>query len=175
MTSTDLATDAMPSERYASLSGFYSADQRRVRSRELDVGLWWREDGDGPLHRAAWVADTGELYLVRLGAPADGGGQVELLALVGSRERLEDALDGWREQCGGPHSLDWLRERLDGLCVCPPLRSSASAGSAPDRPAGQAPMGRRSRRTGGTAGVRRDRGRAYPGAPPPAGRRTGHR
>jgi hypothetical protein len=175
MTGTDLATDATASERYASLAGFYNADQQRLRSRELDVGLWWRESGDGPLHRAAWVADTGELYLVRLGAPADGGGQVELLARVGSRERLEDALDGWREQCGGPHSLSWLRQRLGRLRARPAIRSSTSAGSAADRPAGQAPTGRRSRRTGGTAGARRDRGLAYPGAQPPAGRQTGRR
>lgn len=175
MTRTDLATDPRPGERYASLAGFYNADQRRVRSRELDVGLWWREHDRGPLHRAAWVLDTGELYLVRLGTPADGGGQVELLARVGSRERLEHVLDGWREQCGGPHSLGWLRQRLGWPRARPGLRSSASAGGAPDRPQAQAPTGRRTRRTGGTAGARRDRGRAYPGAQPPAGRQTGRR
>jgi hypothetical protein len=175
MTSTDLATDLGPSEHYASLARFYSADRRRLSSRELDVGLWWREDSDGPLHRAAWVRDTGELYLVRLSAPADGGGQVELLARVGSREHLEHALDGWREQCGGPHSLGWLRQRLGRLRARPPIRSSVSAGSARDRPAAQAPTGRLSRRTGGTAGARRDRGRAYPGAQPPADRQKGRR
>ena len=58
---------APPLERYRSLASFYAADRRRIDSRELDVGLWWREDADGPLHRAAWVSDTGELYLVRLG------------------------------------------------------------------------------------------------------------
>jgi hypothetical protein len=98
-------------ERFDSLADFYRADVRRARSRELDVGLWWREQANGPLHRAAWVADTGELYLVRLGAPAAGGGEVELLARVSSRERLEAALDGWRERCGAPRSLAWLRAR----------------------------------------------------------------
>jgi hypothetical protein len=95
--------------RYRSLSSFYNADPRRIRSREHDVGLWWREAADGPLHRAAWVSDTEELYLVRLGPVEDGGGEVEVLA-VAERERLERALAGWREQCGNPRSLSWLRE-----------------------------------------------------------------
>ena len=44
---------------FASLADFYDGDSRRLSSPERDVGLWWR-DGDGePLHRAAWVEDTG--------------------------------------------------------------------------------------------------------------------
>jgi hypothetical protein len=74
------------SVRYDSLSAFYRADSRRVHSRERDVGLWWREDAQDPLHRAAWVT------------VADG-------------ERLEQVLDGWRERCGEPRSLSWLRRR----------------------------------------------------------------
>ncbi len=105
----------MPPERYGSLAGFYRANPRRVESRELDVGLWWREGENGPLHRAAWVSDTGELYLVRLGAQADGGGSVEVLAKVEDRESLERAFDGWREHCGEPRSLAWLRERAARL------------------------------------------------------------
>jgi hypothetical protein len=102
-------------ERYRSLALFYTADTRRVHSRELDVGLWWRDDPDGPLHRAAWVCDTGELYLVRLGPLQEGGGEVEVLAKVAERERLESVLSGWREQCGAPRSLRWLRDRADRL------------------------------------------------------------
>jgi hypothetical protein len=94
---------------------FYTADPRRVRSRECDVGLWWREDAHGPLHRAAWVSDTGELYLVRLGPVEQGGGRVEVLATVAQRERLESVLEGWRERCGEPRSLVWLRERAARL------------------------------------------------------------
>jgi hypothetical protein len=101
-----------PLTRYRSLASFYAADPRRVRSRELDVGLWWREDAGGPLHRAAWVSDTGELYLVRLGPSQEGGGEVEVLATVAERERLESVLEGWREQCGAPCSLTWLREHV---------------------------------------------------------------
>ncbi len=114
MTRTDLRQRRSPT-RYRSLSNFYTGDPRRIHSRELDIGLWWREDPDSPLHRAAWIVDTGELYLVRLGPPEHGGGQVELLATVADRERLESVLEGWREQCGQPRSLTWLRERAARL------------------------------------------------------------
>ncbi len=111
----DVRERITPRECYESLGGFYAADQRRVRSRELDVGLWWREQPDGPLHRAAWVSDTGELYLVRLGSTADGGGRVEVLAREADGDRLEQALSGWRERCGQPYSLKWLRQRAGVL------------------------------------------------------------
>jgi hypothetical protein len=150
-------------QRYRSLASFYTADDRRILSRERDVGLWWREDLDGPLHRAAWVSDTGELYLVRLGSAEDGGGQVEVLATVTNSEQLEEALEGWRERCGEPRSLSWLRERA-ALSLC------ESADSAPDRPAEAAPTVRPSRRTGGTAGGYLGRGRVLPVAPRPAHR-----
>jgi hypothetical protein len=101
--------------RYDSLQAFYASDPRRARSRECDVGLWWRESPDGPLHRAAWVKDTGELYLVRLGPGEQGGGRVEVLAQVAEHERLEQALAGWQGHCGGPQSLNWLRERVARL------------------------------------------------------------
>ena len=96
---------------YPSLATFYNSERRRLCSRELDVGLWWREDPEGPLHRAAWIYETGELYLVRLGPETQGGGRVELLAQVDSRERLESLLTGWRDRCGRPRSLAWLRAR----------------------------------------------------------------
>jgi hypothetical protein len=101
--------------RYRSLTNFYRADAARVHSRERDMGLWWREHANGPLHRAAWVSDTGELYLVRLGPAEQGGGQVEVLAIVSDGERLEQVLEGWRSRCGQPRSLSWLRERARRL------------------------------------------------------------
>lgn len=109
------ATDRpAPGEQFRSLSNFYLGDRRRISSRERDIGLWWRE-GDGPLHRAAWVSETGELYLVRLGPPDEGGGEVELLAIVEDEELLERELDGWRDVCAQPDSLRWLRERATAL------------------------------------------------------------
>lgn len=101
--------------RYSSLSAFYIADQRRVESKESDVGLWWREAVDGPLHRAAWVKDTGELYLTRLGPAEEGGGEVEVLAVLDDEEYLGKVLRGWRQQCGRPGSLAWLRERAEAV------------------------------------------------------------
>jgi hypothetical protein len=96
--------------RYRSLEHFYRADARRRDSDERDVGLWWRESGSEPIHRAAWVRDTGELYLVRLG-PGPDGGTVELLGFAGDERELDVALRGWREQCGRERSLSWLRGR----------------------------------------------------------------
>jgi hypothetical protein len=157
------ATGVQQLKRYRSLASFYTADDRRIHSRERDVGLWWRDDVDGPLHRAAWVNDTGELYLVRLGSAEDGGGRVEVLTTVLDGEQLEEALEGWRERCGEPRSLSWLRERAA-------VSSSASAGSAPDHPVAVAPTVRPSRRIGGTAGGSPGRRRVLPGAPQPAHR-----
>lgn len=118
MKRTDAGRPPVPAGRYQSLESFYSADPRRIHSREQDVGLWWRDETDGPLHRAAWVSDTGELYLARLGPDEDedeDGGRVEVLARVEDRERMESALEGWRERCGEPRSLSWLRERAREL------------------------------------------------------------
>jgi hypothetical protein len=169
MSHVGFATEDPPRERYDSLAHFYNADERRVRSRELDVGLWWREDADGPLHRAAWVNDTGELYLVRLG-PADvGGGLVEVLARVDDRALLDSVLDGWRERCGEPRSLEWLRERA---ALRLPVRSADSARA---RRRESAPRVRPTRRTDGTAGGCQDRGPVLPAAPRPLDRSAARR
>ena len=94
---------------FASLTEFTCARPERVQSRECDYGLAWR---DGPnVYRAAWIADTGELYIVQLGEPEDGGGHVELLATGGDLEQTRRALLGWRSACGHEESLSWLRER----------------------------------------------------------------
>jgi hypothetical protein len=114
MNDSDGSPKAAP-ERYPSLAAFYNCDPDRLASRELDVGLWWREESDGPLHRAAWVNDTGELYLVRLGPASLGGGTVEVLARVADSEQLERLMVGWREHCGEPSSLSWLRERAASI------------------------------------------------------------
>jgi len=134
MTRTDRERLEAPCPRYRSLASFYTADPRRIHSRELDIGLLWREDACDPPYRAAWVSDTGELYLVRLGPPEQGGGQVEVLATVVDRERLESVLDGWREQCGAPRSLTWLRDRADRLRA--PDKKIGTPGYAPGHGAG---------------------------------------
>ena len=168
MRQSDSSTDNREGERYESLARFYNADERRLRSPELDVGLWWREALDGPLHRAAWVTDTGELYLVQLGPAEDGGGRVEVLASVAERDLLERVLAGWRERCGQPQSLTWLRRRAS-------LTRLASADDARARPGEAAPRARPSRRTAETEGGCPDHGRASPVALRPADRLAGRR
>jgi hypothetical protein len=102
-------------DRYRSLSNFYLADARRIASRERDLGLWWRAGLHGPVHRAAWVRDTGELYIVRLGPAEDGTGEVEVLGRARDRNELEQALEGWRDVCPQPDSMTWLRHRAESL------------------------------------------------------------
>src|SRR5262249_54262077 len=82
---------------HLSLGAFYAADKRRDISREHDIGLWWLgDDWHAPRYRAAWVDQTGELYVMQHeGMP--GGGRVDVVATASSLEEIERRLDGWRE------------------------------------------------------------------------------
>ena len=91
---------------YPSLEAFYAQDGRRRSSRERDVGLWWRGRG-GASYRAAWVQETGEVYLLRHGRPDCKGGPVRLLGSYTVRE-VEQTFAGWRDICGRPRSRVWL-------------------------------------------------------------------
>jgi hypothetical protein len=99
------------STTYLSLGSFYAADKRRNISREHDVGLWWLgADWQAPRFRAAWVAETGELYVMQHeGTP--GGGRVDVVA-TGTLDEIERRLEGWREVVGEWGSVRWLLERL---------------------------------------------------------------
>jgi hypothetical protein len=116
--------------RFATLAAFYGEDPRRAASREVDVGLWWREAEGDALHRAAWVTATGELYAVRLGPAQDAQPAVELLGAFADEAAVQAALDGWRERCGEPGSLAWLRARAAAALRAPgsdaPARAAAS-------------------------------------------------
>jgi hypothetical protein len=105
--------------RYRTLHNFYVADVRRRRSKEEDVGLWWRVGAHGPLYRAAWVRATGELYVTRLGLQ-HGCGDVAVLGRARDRDALARALDGWQEACSQPDSMTWLRHRAARLA--PPVK-----------------------------------------------------
>jgi hypothetical protein len=100
----------MIKQSFLTLNAFYSADRRRLRSRERDVGLAWRAE-DGITFRAAWVQETGEVYLVRHGAPTAGGGRVDLLARRFGLGELQRAIHGYRDVCGRPDSLSWFLNR----------------------------------------------------------------
>jgi hypothetical protein len=98
---------------YLSLGAFYASDPARRHSRERDVGLFWRSR-QGPTYRAAWVRDTGELYLFQHALGGRGGGSVHLLAPPLSERELERRLVGWEDVCGREGSLEWLLERMAG-------------------------------------------------------------
>jgi hypothetical protein len=106
---------ASRANRYRSLRNFYLADRCRRSSREDDVGLWWRVGLHGPLYRAAWVRNTGELYVTRLGRHQDGAGEVQVLGRADDRHQLDAALNGWQDACPAPDSLTWLRHRAASL------------------------------------------------------------
>jgi hypothetical protein len=123
---------------YLSLGAFYAADRRRDISRERDVGLWWLgDDWHAPRFRAAWVEQTGELYVMQHeGTP--GGGRVDVVAHVATRDELETRLDGWRDMVGEWGSLRWLLERLGPLVPAHLLRL-AGLGAPPELPRVQRP------------------------------------
>jgi hypothetical protein len=49
---------------FPTVEAFYTADERRRRSPELDYGVWWRRRG--VVYRLTWVEATGELIAVQL-------------------------------------------------------------------------------------------------------------
>ena len=121
----------MAATTYLSLGAFYAADKRRDISREVDVGLWWLgDDWHAPRFRAAWVAETSELYLMQHEGTA-GGGRVDVVATATSLDEVERRLDGWRDVVGEWGSLRWLVERL-GPTV--PAHIVAAAGMSPAVP-----------------------------------------
>lgn len=98
---------------YPSLEAFYAADRRRRHSRERDVGLFWRGRGASTF-RAAWIQETGEVYLFRHGLPADGGGTVDLVDRRFGLGELHTAIRGYGEVCGRRGSLAWFLDRVSG-------------------------------------------------------------
>jgi hypothetical protein len=103
------ASDSMD----AGLRAFYAADPRRGPSLERDLGLNWTSV-HGATYRAAWIADTQELYAVRHSGDAEEA-RVTVLARL-APEALERALAGWRRisESGLPGSYEWLLERARG-------------------------------------------------------------
>ncbi|MEA2378312.1 MAG: hypothetical protein QOD13_2219 [Thermoleophilaceae bacterium] len=108
---------------FASMDDFVRADLSRLTSAELDFGVQWR-DGADRSYRAAWVEETGELYVVQAGPTSKGGGHVEVLGAT-DREGVEAALDGWREQ----GSITWMRGRARRLPPVPKGRALRRIGA----------------------------------------------
>ncbi|MEA2322719.1 MAG: hypothetical protein QOD81_2569 [Solirubrobacteraceae bacterium] len=97
---------------YPGVGAFYASDPARRRSPEIDFGGPWRTVAFGPTYRAAWLSSTGELFVVRLGSRASGGGTVEVLAHVPEIRVLAEMLSGWQRVCGSFDSIRWLRARI---------------------------------------------------------------
>ena len=117
---------------YLSLGAFYASDPARRTSRERDVGLFWRSQ-KGPTYRAAFVHDTGELYLFQHALGGRGGGSVQLFAERLTERELDVRLAGWEDVCGRKGSYEWLLERM---------------GAAVPEPTPPRPQGRRFMRRG---------------------------
>jgi hypothetical protein len=105
---------------------FYEQDERRRRSEEIEFGTDWT-DARGVRYQVSWVADTGELYVMReplvkmaedpfgdlftASVPTDEL-SVAVLGWVPSRAEVETLLSGWEAAMGSPDGVSWLAERL---------------------------------------------------------------
>ena len=105
---------------------FYEADERRRRSEEIEFGTDWG-DVQGARYELSWVADTGELYVMReplvkmtedpfgdvfnAAVPTDGL-SVAVVGWIPERAAVEDVLAGWQEAMAAPDGIGWLAQRL---------------------------------------------------------------
>jgi hypothetical protein len=116
---------------------FYSADERRRQSAEVEFGTNWF-DAKGSRYELSWVEDTGELYvMLELLPEVDswtpfGDVEVEnmpvdrvLVVVVGhvpTLQQVETILAGWPDQMAKPDGIAWVAERLraNGVPATPP-------------------------------------------------------
>ena len=119
------------SRSYLSLAPSTTPIPLAARSLERDVGRFWRSRR-GATFRAAWLHDTGELYLVQHALDGRGGGMVHLLPPTMGESELERRLAGWPDVSDREGSLEWLLARVRGRT---PARRPSRAG-LPGRAAG---------------------------------------
>jgi hypothetical protein len=116
---------------------FYSADERRRQSAEVEFGTNWFDD-TGNRYELSWVEDTGELYaMLELIPEADSWtpfGDIEVenlpvdrlvVTVVGNiptLEEVEGILAGWSEKMATPDGISWVAERLrsNGVAAAEP-------------------------------------------------------
>ena len=116
---------------------FYSADERRRQSAEVEFGTNWF-DANGSRYELSWVEDTGELYtMLELVPEVDswtpfGDSEVEqipadrvLVMVIGylpTIESVEAVLSGWPDEMAKPDGISWVAERLRaaGIATAPP-------------------------------------------------------
>jgi hypothetical protein len=106
---------------------FYSSDERRRQSSEVELGTNWF-DAKGSRYELSWVQDTGELYIMlELVPEADswtpfGDSEVEempvdrvlvmVVGYVASLDEVEAVLAGWPDEMDKPDGISWVAERL---------------------------------------------------------------
>jgi hypothetical protein len=116
---------------------FYSADERRRQSAEVELGTNWF-DANGSRYELSWVEDTGELYaMLELVPEADSWtpfGDIEVEAVsvdsvlvqvictIPTLEEVERILSGWSEHMSDPNGVAWVADRLraNGIEVASP-------------------------------------------------------
>jgi hypothetical protein len=114
---------------------FYSADERRRRSVEIEFGNNWF-DAKGNRYELSWVEDTGELYaMLELTPEADtwtpfGDIEVEdakvdslvvtVLGSIATRDEVEQMLDGWAGHMVETDGVHWVAERLQEAGIARP-------------------------------------------------------
>jgi hypothetical protein len=105
---------------------FYTADERRRHSAELEFGRDWSDAGRRC--EVSWVEDTGELYLMREpdgGVVGDAFGdmvvrhvsehdlEVEIVGVIDGRDVISAVMSGWEQQMPKADGIAWLRDRID--------------------------------------------------------------
>src|SRR5271167_4121259 len=101
---------------------FYSADERRRQSGEVEFGNNWF-DAKGSRYELSWVEDTGELYAmlelvpeadswtpfgdIEVGQLAVDGLTVTILGTITGRAEVEQILDGWADAMNSPDGIQW--------------------------------------------------------------------
>jgi hypothetical protein len=114
---------------------FYSADERRRQSVEVEFGNNWF-DAKGSRWELSWVEDTGELYaMLELTPEADtwtpfGDIEVEdakvdtlvvtVLGTIASRDEVEQLLEGWADHMAEPDGVAWVADRLRSAGIARP-------------------------------------------------------
>ena len=105
---------------------FYAQDERRRRSAEVELGTEWK-DGDGARYELSWVADTGELYVMRepsapmtedpfgdvyQSAVPVGEITVAVVGWIPDQTTMEEIFQGWQDAMTEPNSAAWIATRL---------------------------------------------------------------
>ena len=108
---------------------FYSADERRRQSAEIELGTNWF-DATGNRYELSWVEDTGELYAMLELVPEAGSwtpfGDIEvenvpvdqlvvtIIGYIATHDEVERILEGWQAEMAKPDGISWVAERLRG-------------------------------------------------------------